>query len=468
MKVKLFQWGIPFLLTLFFIAGRIFAYGSMNDSVAANDTESYFEAAAIDFPSIAFFEQMRSATLPLIIKILNPELRYEITKMSEPFFGSEPELAVQSGTEKLVQFQTILSLICWIFFTLSLCSRLTHPFSKAVLSGILYAFAFVPQIADWDSILLSESISFSLFILMMGLFILLLPVIMKKTVDYKEILLSILFTFSTVLWLFTRDTNAYFIILLSIFFAALTFFQWIRNKKLSFITLILAILLTGAFLFQQQTFRKSERWLLPFLNNMSANVFPYPGRIAFFEDRGMPVNATILSQTGSAEYNDLYQQADFIRWTKEKGLSTYSAFLVDMPLWSVFQIYSNLDLFFEENIQPFFYGASDEKPHWADSLGNLLHPLSASTILIDFLLILILCRFTFRTQDKNAMIWLIFCSFLFLGGGLLMSVSFLGEVRSIWRHVLSGVFPLRLVMWILIAVLFDQTNKISTNSSGNR
>lgn len=468
MKTKFFQWGIPLLFTLVFIAGRIFAYGPLNDSVAANDTESYFEAASADFPSVAFFEQMRSATLPLIIKILNPELEHEITILSEPFFGSEPELAVQPGTEKLARFQTIFSLICWVIFTLSLCSKLVHPSARALLSGILYTFAFVPQIADWDSILLSESVSFSLFVLMMGLLILLLPEIIKKNVGFKGILLNILFIFSAVFWLFTRDTNAYFILLLSIFLAVVTFVQWIRNRKLPALTIILTILLAGAFIFQQQTFRKSERWLLPFLNNMSANVFPYPERTAFFEERGMPVNEAMLSQTGSAEYNDLYHQTDFIRWAKEKGLATYSAFLLDMPLWSVLQIYSNLDLFFEENIQPFFYGAPDEKPHWADSIGNLLHPLSASTILVDFLLILILCRFTFQTRDINAWIWLSFCSLFFLGGGLLMSVSFLGEVRSIWRHVLCGVFPLRLVLWILIAVIFDQTCKNSTISSSNR
>ncbi len=462
MKRKIFtHWALPLAFTLLFIIGRILAYGPMDDSVAAHDTDSYFEAAAADFPSADFFEQMRSATLPLIIKLLNPQQDYELTVLSEPFFGSAPELAVQPGTEALVRFQTLLSFFAWVFFTLSLCSRLRRASSKALLAGLLYTFAFVPQIADWDSILLSESVSFSLFVLMLGLLNRLLPALFANRAGIRDIVTGIFFFITAAGWLFTRDTNAYFILLLALVFAIIAAARWLRMKRLPYLAAVLSILLAGIFLFQQQTFRKSERWLLPFLNNMAGNVFPYPERVAFFEEWGMPVSETLLSQTGSAEYNDLYQQEDFIRWAKAEGLSTYLAFLLDMPLWSVLQVYSGLDLFFEENTQPFFYGKPDEKPHWANSLGNLFHPLSASVILIDLLLILLLWQTTLRAEkdveNSRFRIWLLFCLILFLGGGLLMSISYLGEVRSIWRHVLSGVLPLRLLLWILVPVLWDQS-----------
>lgn len=462
---KLLHWILPLAFTLFFIAGRVFLYGPMNDSVAAHDTDSYFEAAAADFPSISFFEQMRSATLPLIIKLLNPEQKYELTVLSEPFFGSEPELAVQPGTESLVRFQTLLSIFSWVFFTLSLCSQLRRVSSKALLAGLLYSFAAVPQIADWDSILLSESISFSLFVLMLGLLIHLLPLFFGRDPGRQEILLGVLFVFVTACWLFTRDTNAYFILLLAVVFSAGSVYRWLKTRKAPLLTLALSILLAGFFIFQQQTFQKSERWLLPFLNNMAANVFPYSERVAFFEARGMPVSEVLLAQAGSAEYNELYQQEDFIRWAKADGLSAYSAFLLDMPLWAVLQVYNNLDAFFKENIQPFFYGKPEEKPLWANSLGNLLHPLSAAVILIDLLLILLLGQQVFRNAGMNAGIWLLFCLILFIGSGLLLSISYLGEVRSIWRHVLSGVFPLRMLLWILVPVLWDQASGTSSGTS---
>ena len=48
---------------------------------------------------------------------------------------------------------------------------------------------------------------------------------------------------------------------------------------------------------------------------------------------------------------------------------------------------------------------------------------------------------------------------LFLGGGLLMSLSYLGEVRSIWRHVLGGVLALRITLWLAIAALFSTSGE---------
>ena len=45
---------------------------------------------------------------------------------------------------------------------------------------------------------------------------------------------------------------------------------------------------------------------------------------------------------------------------------------------------------------------------------------------------------------------------MFLGGGLLMSLAYLGEVRSIWRHVLGGVAALRLTLWLGICALFSR------------
>lgn len=40
---------------------------------------------------------------------------------------------------------------------------------------------------------------------------------------------------------------------------------------------------------------------------------------------------------------------------------------------------------------------------------------------------------------------------------MMISVAYLGEVRSVWRHVLCGVMPLRLILWIQILEILDQS-----------
>lgn len=454
MRKRWIHWILPLLFCAAFIYGRVIYYGPMNDSVSTHDSESYFEAARMDFPSLEYFEQMRSATLPLIIRICNPSLEHELTLLSEPYFNSEPKLAVQPGTENIIQFQTILSIVCWVLCALLVCSCLKSWFSMALASLLILLFAFVPQVADWDSILISESVSFSLFALMLGLLLKLIP--NGKPIRFWGWLNGVFFLIVSTAWVFTRDTNAWFILLSALVLIISGIIWWISRSHLNAPSLLCGFILIGLFIFQQQSFQNSERWLLPFLNNMTTNVLPYPERVAFFEEAEMPVDEKLLAQSGSAEYNKIYEQDLFMTWAKRFGMKTYQKFLLSMPLWTVKQVYENLDLFFEENIQPFFYGQDNEKPHWADRVGNLLHPLSAGVILIDLLLVILLGIQAVRSQSGELVRWFCFSLILFLGGGLMMSISYLGEVRSIWRHVLSGVMALRLCLWLMIPALGDK------------
>ena len=450
---KILEWVLPFLFCAVFIYGRFIGYGRMNDSVAVQDTESYFAAARMNPASINFFSQPRSAAYPLLIMLSNPTGEYELTHMSEPYFGTESRLAVQPGTENLTRNQTILSIICWIAATVLIVSSVNGWFAKAVMAFLILAFGFVPQVADWDSVLSSESMSISLFVLMLGLTMKVLPD--GKDDHLGSWLAAVMLVIVTALWLFTRDTNAYFVIAEALILIISAVVMWAARKGQRVSALICGFLLAGLFAFQQITFRQSDRWMIPLLNNLTSNVFPYEERVEFFADHEMPTDEEIITLSGSAEYNELYKNEKFTRWAKLYGLDTYQRFLLSMPLWSLLQVYENLDTFFEENLQPFFYGSDQEKPHWADKPGNLLHPLSAAVILIDFLLLILLGIKAVRSGDAADIRSFLLLILVFFGGGLLMSISYLGEVRSIWRHVLGGVMALRLMLWLGIGALFS-------------
>ncbi len=460
MRTAAKSWGVLLLLTVAFIIGRLASYGDLTDSVAANDTSSYFECAPGKIADIAYFECSRPPTIPLLIRFLNPENDYQISLMSEPFFRTEPRLATQKGTENLVIFQTLFSIFSWVLFTLLLISYLRHEIAKITLAILLYGFAFVPQIGDWDSILLSESLSFSFFVLMLAAFLVLMMNYFHQKNFFIRALSALLFLVMFTLWLFTRDTNSYLAVFIAILLIIVFLVGLIRLHRFYGILLIVSLCLSGLFAFQQITFRNSPRWVVPLLNNLTGTVFPYPERVVFFEERGMPVTPELLATTGSAEYNQIGDHPQFMAWVHKSGMRTYMAFLLDRPFWTLTQVTGNLDAFFEENIQPFFYGSREDKPHWAEPIGNLLHPLSASVILIDLLLLLTLLFIWVRRLDGIAFSWLIFCTGLVIGGIMLMSIMFLGEVRSIWRHVLGGVMPLRLAVWIMLAVLLDTALEI--------
>ena len=451
---KILEWLLPFVFVLAFVYGRIVCYGPMNDSVAVQDTESYFAAAKGNPLSLEFFEQQRSPTYPLLIKLSNPTLEHDLILLSEPYYGAEARLAVQPGTETLVRNQTVISIVCWAIGAVLIASSLNGWFAKALSVFLVLGSGFVPQIADWDSILSSESLSISLFILMIGLLVKVMPDGKKDSLSSR--ISAVFLVIVSFFWIFTRDTNSYFVAVEALFLIICGIVFWVRRKGQRVSAILSGFLLLGIFVFHQATFRESERWLLPLLNNLTTNVFPYEERVAFFAEHEMPTDEEILSLTGSAEYNDIYENERIMHWARRFGLSTYQQFLLSMPLWSVLQVYENLDDFFGENRQPFFYGSDQQRPHWAEKPGNFMHPLSAAVILIGALLLILLANKAVRTGDPADVRSFWFLLVLFLGGGLLMSLSYLGEVRSIWRHVLGGVLALRLTLWLGIASLFSE------------
>ena len=451
---KIFSWLLPLVFCAAFLYGRTVYYGRMDDSVAVQDTGSYFETAEKAAPTLTFFEQQRSITFPLLIRLSNPSGEYELTQMAEPFFGTEPRLTVQPGTEAVIRNQTIISIFCWIGCTLLIVSSLNGWFAKALAAFLILSFGFVPQIADWDSILSSESLNFSLFALLVGLLIKVLP--NGKADNFGAWAAGVGLLIVNFLWIFTRDTNAYFVVAEAVLLIIAAIIYWTRRSGQRISALLCGFLLAGLFIFHQGTFRESERWMVPLLNNLVTNIFPYEERVEFFEQYNMPVDEETLSLTGSAEYNEITENEKLIHWTRRFGMQTYQRWLLSMPLWCVQQVYENLDGFFEENRQPFFYGSKEQRPHWAEKPGNLLHPLSAAVIVIDLLLIIFMGSKMVRSGSSSDIRFFWLMLIMFLGGGLLMSLAYLGEVRSIWRHVLGGVTALRLTLWLGICALFSK------------
>ena len=451
---KIFSWLLPLLFCAAFLYGRTVYYGRMDDSVAVQDTGSYFETAGKASLKLTFFEQQRSITFPLLIRLSNPSGEYELTQMAEPFFETEPRLAVQPGTEAIVRNQTVISIFCWIGCALLIVSSLNGWFAKALAAFLILSFGFVPQIADWDSILSSESLNFSLFALLVGLLIKVLPD--GKADNFGAWAAAAGLVIVNFFWIFTRDTNAYFVLIEAVLLIIAAIIYWTRRSGQRISALICGFLLAGLFIFHQGTFRESERWMVPLLNNLVVNIFPYEERVEFFEENSMPVDEEILSLTGSAEYNAITENEKLLHWARRFGMQTYQRWLLSMPLWCVKQVYENLDGFFEENRQPFFYGSKEQRPHWAEKPGNLLHPLSAAVIVVDLLLIIFLGTKMVRSGSSEDIRFFWLLLILFLGGGLLMSLSYLGEVRSVWRHVLGGVAALRLTLWLGLCALFSR------------
>ena len=451
---QLIFWGL-FLLAVGF---RLSAYRPLAGSMGDQDTGGYINASKINFPSWAFLTSNRAPTAPLVYKLLQPKSGYQAFVMSQPAVsGNHPALTTAPDFDRVVIFQMIVSILCWGILAWTMFRHLNNIIARVSAAVLILLFAFSPQMVDWDQMLLSESLSFSLYALLLALMIEFVFQIsrVEKRANWKIIAVALALFCAITAWVFVRDTNA-FLIPISIVLALPLFYFLIHNRTRLLITVALMLSLGGVYFLQQATFQISQRWLQPFLNNVAANIFPYSSRVAFFTQRGMPVSGNLLAIRGSEEYNGITKNVEFMDWARKKGYSTYINFILHTPLWADLNVYDQLQTVFNENLQPYFAEDSHTRPAWLVPIGDMIHPLSSAVIGIDFFLAFLLAYTGIRSRDPQAVAWGWIALWLVISSVGLMALGITGEVRSVIRHAMVGVVPLRLALWLCLTVLTDR------------
>lgn len=438
---------------------RITSFGDPTLSIGTIDTGVYVEASEKSIFSWDFYTSGRPITVPLIYKLLSPQDGYSLEIVSEPAIqGTVRDLHYQSDFKSVVVFQMVMSIIGWSFLALVFYCILHNPLIKVTSAILVVLFAYSPQLSEWDRILFSESLSFSLFAILLGISLIIIQKITregKKISNATYIGIGVWFIVFC-LWIFTRDTNAYLTLLIIPILLFLIIHPRFRSQLPFCPLLIVIISLVSLFIFQQRTMHESGRWILPFQSNLIYRIFPYPDRVEYFKKLGMPVDDRLLSFTDlfkGPEY--MNQSLEFSYWTYHHGTSSWMRFLVDYPLWSAQELYYDLENLFYENLQPWYTGPDGNRPLDLILLGDYLHQKSHSIIPIIFILTILLFVIAYKNNDQENINLALFMMWLFVGELFLLYISFFGDPRSIIRHALVAVVPLRLSIWLLLMMAFD-------------
>jgi hypothetical protein len=81
----------------------------------------------------------------------------------------------------------------------------------------------------------------------------------------------------------------------------------------------------------------SGRWQFPFFNVLSQRILPFPGRLAFFKEEGMPTPPALLDLKGLWAYSNGFAYwldptlEDFRKWANRRGRRTYVLFVLRRP-----------------------------------------------------------------------------------------------------------------------------------------
>jgi hypothetical protein len=432
---------LVWVIVLGMVIIRLTSYGDLNLSIGNADTISYIDGGAGPIFSKSIFTKSRLFTTNLLYHFANVQ-QCKLQAISYPALGTETYRQLQPCFDRVVFFQNLVSMFAWGILALVVAKRLVGGYEKLIAASIITAFGFTPAIADWDSVLGSESLTFSMFAL--GIALVIEMCFNAATNQNKRKYSIFIISFEVLilgLWAFTRDSNIYAIaVLITISAISLIFFQDIRKDKI-FVIFTASLLVVSTVGFKSSMI--SRRWETPLNNVYSDLLLPYPARTAFLRQLGMP-------NPSSAEYSE---------WFIKNAPRAYAHFLLFHPGYTFISFSSELTSIFSENTQPYFFSAKTSAREALVAANDLLHPNTHLIFILDILLIAALTFALFRKKNKNFVVWVWLGIWLFLSALLTLAVGFFADSIGVTRHTMFAVEIFRLILWLFLIILFDFTNR---------
>ena len=428
------------LILLVFSILRLALYGPLLVSIGTPDTSSYISSARIDLLSLASFTARRPFTMNILYRFFAENTETDSLVISQPGENAVLERVDQRDFRGLVLFQTLLSIAGWGVLAWVIAKRMKHPGLKIFSMILILAFAFTPQLADWDTVLMSESLTLSLGALAVAIQIEIIFVLIKNEFDCTQPAILVLLALEAILlffWVFIRDANLY-VIPVTAFLTLLLIFK--AGTKL--FPIIFFVYIMGLFIFAQWTARVSQRWE-PSLNHVIQNwIWPEDSGRAYFLESGMP-----RAQPWSLAYE---------MWVAKNGYGVYERFLLTHPTFVVGKLYSDLDFLFAYDLQPYYLAADVAGRANLIPLGLLLHSRSSTTVLIGFIFLAgILMNVVNNRMDQALHAWLWIGIWLYASAALTFFVSYFSDTGGLSRHMLLSITMFRLFMWLYLLITMD-------------
>jgi hypothetical protein len=300
-------------IMLYFMPTFIYIFLKLNQlrvtPIEFPDTSSYVRVSQYSLFDLNFYMSSRPFTYPLLLKISD------------------------SNNFEVILFQVIFSCISWIFLALVV----TRLFKSRVIKYSAYLtillLSLSTLITQWDVMILTESISFSLFAIFLAFNILFTINKINKT-----LLLSIIIVVG-MLFSFTRNGNSYVILqtaviyLLSyIAYIVMSYLKESNTDIRTFPYIIITIPFFIIYYVQQHLIAYAHSWNSCLRNIFGKRILPNSEYTEYFVSKfGMPLNEDILLCSGhhASSVNCNYaNQSEFRTWIQHNGPEAYKSFLI--------------------------------------------------------------------------------------------------------------------------------------------
>jgi len=459
MKVSaLLSWGIVATIVILGALFRLRSYGDACQAVLTGDTGQFISLSRQEIFSLEFFTANRPAFIMMVYKLANVNPDMQITVVNNP--GEmilQPQ--VYDDLNCLPGWQMAIAILSWSILAIVLASKIRSYWLRTVIPALILGFAYLPPLADWDRIIQSESLSFSMWALTFALSIEFFVVHLFKKKGWLRWLIFGLWGVVLIAWGFSRDTNV-FMILWFVVCSILVLLIPIVRKRVS-VPFLLSVAVFSLIVFgvQNSLFYHSDRWINSFFNNLNRHILPYPEREAWFIERGLPTPEPLYQYAnllGDYYSYDRAEIAELLTWTDENGSWLYSLYLITHPGWAFSHAWNLSDLVFTENLQPYFKPDLDDISPFPYVVGEILHPKTWAVIWVQMALLAGLIWQVIRPSSEPSQRKIVVVAVVFFLGSLsLLFISIHGDALGLIRHALVAVMPLRLNLWLFAIWLLD-------------
>jgi len=379
------------------------------------DTGDYAAAAKLPLLSGEFWFCWRSPGYPLLLKAFGDN--YSAVSM----------------------FQTIFCCTCWLFLAAVMWSVGRSLLFRAIGCLSVIAFALLPEIQLWNSLIITESIFLSSLALLTGLYLIYMQHPSRRIMA-SIILISI--------WLITvKDVYAYaFLILIAFLAAAAVFSRFQKNRAThAWITLGLFFLLPSILSIHNQN--ANLRWYSPLLNVIGKRFLPDEKRVADLRNMGAPIDDALLDSADKYS-TQLSISEDFKNWMLSKGKSAYAFYLLTHPGYTIPEIRKHSDTIFafsNGNIA-YFYGSSPQL------VNRFTHYRLPNRFCIIFSLVCFVSLFAGSCLNRNFVVSSMVPLIMGVIGFVLACLSYFGDSMDMERHCI--VPAIQMYLGMMLAAIF--------------
>ncbi len=436
--------GVFISIFLFSLDTKIGVY-NLDAARYFNDTPGYVQASSYPLSDPNFWVGQRPFTVSLFYKMVGYTLQ---------------NYTNQGEMEQVGRIQLLISIVTWTLLALSICFLMKKWALRFLAFAVVLMMGASLYITMWDRLMLSDSLSISLFVLFLAclIFAAMIWGIINGLAIWLRVLLVISLIVMTVLFSFTRDPNAWFLLSLGALMLLGFLFPFIRRHKFLVEYAIIMVLFFATFIIQNTMINKTARYVTSLQHVIIYRFIPVQEKLSFLLKKGMPFDPRFLSYPGltirqSREQLLIDDPAGLLNtWIADHGKQVLYTYMLTHPGYAFLEPIAEIQSLINGNVAD-YRNILSPTPLRLSILTGIFYP-EFSILPIIFLIFFGTSIFlAFKTHFSVFSV--IFILVLFITAVPFLLLVWHSDSNDITRHALQAAMQLRLACWLCLLLVAE-------------